>query len=102
MIERIKCSDTATMTKPKDNGATATAIVAAVRTSGMSTRPFGLGSSRRVDVFRIDVFIAVLSSRARAGSLLDELFADHLFAFPPQRLRALRIEGVRAYATAQT
>jgi hypothetical protein len=40
MIERIKCSDTALMTKPKEHGATAKPMVAAALMSGMSTSLF--------------------------------------------------------------
>jgi hypothetical protein len=63
MIERIKCSDTAITTKPKERGETAKPIVAAARISGMSTWPFGLSSCRRVDVFiSMSSYIDVFSS----------------------------------------
>jgi hypothetical protein len=50
MIERIKCSETAMITKPKEHGAMAKPMVAAARMSGISTSPVALSATRGSDV----------------------------------------------------
>src|ERR1700733_15320220 len=99
MMDRIKCSETAMMTKPKEHGAMAKPMVAAARISGMSTSPFQLSASCRFDVH---VCISLLLKyHACAGSVLVKTFANHLFAFLPQCSCALRIEGVSPHTCAQ-
>src|ERR1700723_3449508 len=97
MMERIQCSDTAMMTKPKEHGAMAKPMVAAARMSGISTWPFGLSSRCRFDVW---VCMSSPQVPRLRGSVLVESFADHLFALLPQRSCALRIKGVGLYARA--
>jgi hypothetical protein len=67
MIERIKCSDTAMMMKPREHGTMANPMVAAARMSGMSTSPapFFARSAFDVDVASNE-WVMVKSSLFRA------------------------------------
>src|SRR5271165_2429138 len=51
MIERIRCSETAMITNPKEHGAIAKPMVAAARMSGMSTSP---APRSGISVFDVD------------------------------------------------
>lgn len=59
IIERIKCSDAAIMTKPKELGAIVKPMVAATRISGISTWRF-----RPLPSWMVDLCISMSSPRA--------------------------------------
>src|ERR1700733_14149637 len=99
MIERIKCSDAAMMTKPSEHGAMAMLMVAAARMSGMSTSAVPRSAMSVFDVDENTIFSSNIFAWVRSD--LVKTFADQLLALLPKRPRALRIQGVGLHAHAQ-